>query len=150
MKYLRGGGILLISAAMLLALFSCGKKGPPFLPTMKTPVTVKLFKGEWEDGIVALKGKAVSPKGNRRSLRSIKGCMVYHAWHPLDNPPCGGCPIKFSGFYKTDGEVITGQNFLCRVPGIRQKGIHFFKVRLIDRNDILGPPSNRLKLIVND
>lgn len=140
-------------AIFLVIIFSCGgcgRKGPPFVPVMEVTSWVEELQGEIKDGVLVLRGR-LSPVPDRDGTVShFRGCAVYHVRYPQDNPPCEGCPIKFSGYEEIGAEVIKDGKFRCEIPAIKRKGVHFFKVGLIGPKGAVGPLSNRAKLIIND
>ncbi|MCJ7686014.1 MAG: hypothetical protein MUO68_17160 [Desulfobacteraceae bacterium] len=142
---------LFLLAALLVALMAllpnCGKKGPPFLTESKLSLRVNQLKGEWENGRVLLKGYV---RDENEEISSVTGCKVYHAWYPMDNPPCEGCPIEMAGFKEIKEKVVSGDRFNCEVPDVEKKGIHFFEVRLMGRDGAVGPPSDKVKLRIDD
>ena len=134
-------------AVLMVLLPNCGKKGPPFLTESKLSLRVDQLKGEWKNGLVLLKGYV---QGEDKIISSVTGCRVYHAWYPTDNPPCEGCPIEMSDFKKINEKIISGDRFSCEIPGVEKKGIHFFEVRLMGKDEVLGPPSGKAKLRIDD
>ena len=144
------GRFLVIFGLVFLVLLACGKKGPPFLPERNIPLKVQQLTGEWKNGTVFLKGKVAAFRGQNRDRSEVKGCRVYHAWYALEKPPCEGCPVDYSGYREINDEVLRGEGFLCELSVNTKKGIHFFEVRLIGRNGVIGPSSNRLKLTIDD
>jgi len=139
---------LAVFAAALMALLpACGKKGPPFLPEKKLLLRVDQVEGKWRDGRAFLEGYV---GGGEEQISGVTGCRVYHAWYPADNPPCEGCPIEMSGFKEINEKIISGDRFSCDVPGVEKKGIWFFEVRLIGRSGAVGPPSDRIKLKIEN
>jgi len=143
-------GILLVTlGVILLALVTCGKKAPPFLPERVMPLRVAKLKAGWEKGAVVLRGSVVGPQGRSREGGDVIGCRVYHARYPKKDAPCEECPIEYGGFKVIKGEVITEKEFYCPVPGIDTKGIHFFEVRLIGTDGAVGAPSTRAKLTID-
>ncbi len=133
-----------------LALVSCGKKGPPFLPKTNTPLKVEQLKGQWTNEAVLLQGNIPALKGQKKDRPGVTGCRVYHVRYSLKNPPCEGCPIKYSGFQEIRGKILAKEDFLCEILLEKKKGIHFFEVRLMGPKGAVGPPSNRVKLIIED
>ena len=127
-------------------LTACGKKGPPFLPKKDIPSSVRDLTAEWKNGIVLLKGK-VGAFGER-TIPHIKGCRIYHARYPLEKPPCEGCPIDYMGYRETNDVVLRGEEFSCELAMSKERGIHFFEVRLTGKSGAVGPPSNRTELII--
>jgi predicted small lipoprotein YifL len=140
----------MILGSVFLALMSCGKKGPPFLPKTDMPLKVEQLKGQWTNEAVLLQGSIPALKGQKRGSPGVTGCRVYHAWYSLKNAPCEGCPIKYSGFQEIRGKILAEEEFLCEVFVEKKQGIHFFEVRLLDPKGEVGPPSNRVKLIIED
>jgi hypothetical protein len=139
---------LLLFGVFFLALPACGMKGPPFLPKGRALFEVQQLTGEWEDGEVYLKGHVVPPRGSEKNTTDVLSCRIYHARYDLEDPPCEDCPIEYNMFKDIKTEVMTGNNFHCRVPWIKEKGVHFFKVRLLGPKEVLGPPSNEVKLTI--
>ena len=134
-------------AALMALLSNCGKKGPPFLTQSKLSLRVDQLKGERENGRVLLKGYV---RGEDEVISSVTGCRVYSAWYPMDNPPCEGCPIEMKGFKEIKEKVVSGDRFNCEVLDVEKKGIHFFEVRLMGRGGAVGPPSDKVKLQIED
>jgi len=93
---------------------------------------------------LALKGLI---QGDSASRSFITGCRVYYVWYPLDEPPCEGCPIDMASFRDISDQIIKNDQFECRLPAFKQKGICFVMVRLMEKEGLLGPESNRIKLI---
>jgi predicted small lipoprotein YifL len=133
--------------AILLALFSaCGKKGPPFLPEKKLAARVEGLTAKWVDGTIRLEG---SIEGNDKGL-GITGCTVYHAWYPLEEPPCEGCPVEMVVVTEGVQTTITKDRFACDIPVTETKGVWFLDVRLTGSHSAVGPPSERITLRVED
>lgn len=133
-------------AALMAFVPNCGKKGRPFLTRSKLSLRVDQLKGEWENGRVLLKGYV---RGDNKVISRVTGCRVYHARYPMDNPPCEGCPIEMTGFKEIREKVVSGDRFKCEVPGVGNRGIHFFQVRLVGRDRAVGPPSDKAKLRID-
>ncbi len=148
MKQCRLKAIIIL--AVLLASVACGKKGPPFLPKPVISKRVEQLKAERENENAVLKGQIVEAKDQEKNTSYVVGCRVYHAFFTLENPPCQGCPIEYQAYNDIEEEVITEDEFSCMVRGIKKKGIHFFKVRLIGPQGEMGKFSNRAKLIIED
>ena len=125
---------------------ACGKKGPPLLPKKDIPFSVQDLTAEWKNGIVLFKGK-VEAFGERTGLH-IQGCRIYHARYPLEKPPCEGCPIDYRGYREKKDVVLKGEKFFCELAMNKERGIHFFEVRLIGKRGTVGPPSNRIKVTI--
>jgi len=142
--------VLILLWAILLAPVACGKKGPPFLAKKVISKRVEQLNAEWRNGGVVLKGQIVEPKDQEKDGSNVTGCIVYHALFALEKPPCEGCPIEYRTYKNIEEEVIAREGFSCRVPEMKKRGIHFFKVRLIGQNGEIGPSSNRAKLIIDD
>ena len=124
----------------------CGKKAPPFLPQKEDfRVKVDQLEGAWEDRSVILKGVVI--QGDDESSPLITGCRVYYVWHPLDRPPCEGCPVEMTRFRVITSKMINDNQFKCRMPAFKQKGICFIMVRITEKEGRLGPASDRIKLI---
>ena len=143
-----------MSSFLLFGVFfcalACGKKGPPFLPHREFSVRVFDLKGEWVRGDFFLKGNIKGPMGQKKAVDVVKGCRVYYARYPFENPPCDGCPVTYHGYHEFGREVITPDGFLCKVPGTLKGQIHFFKVHLIGPDDSVGPSSNRVQVAVKE
>ena len=138
-------GLLVFLAVVLMIFSGCGRKGPPFLSEQKDlTVRVDQLEGAWKDKFLVLKGLI---QGDDTSLALITGCRVYYAWYSLDRPPCEGCPIDMTNFRDITDQIIRDDQFECRLPAFKQKGICFVMVRIMDKEGRLGPASDRIKLI---
>ncbi len=135
---------------IFFVLLACGKKGPPFIPEREITLLVEQLNAEWKEGAFYLTGTVVDVQDNAENATDITGCRVYHAWYPLHNPPCEGCPIDYGTFNEIRGEFITREGFSCKIKGTEKRGLHFFKVCLIDRKGESGPYSDEAKLIIED
>ena len=133
---------------ILLASASCGKKAPPFLPKKEFSAKVVNLRGERVNGYIFLKGDVNGLEGPKEAMEQVRGCRVYYAQYPLKDPPCDGCPIEYHGHHTFGPEVITEEGFFCRVPGKIKGQIYFFKVDLIGPDETVGPPSERVKVVV--
>ncbi len=143
--------LLIIPFLFLVILFagtSCGKKTPPFLPKKEFSAKVANLRGEWVKGNILLKGDISGLKKPKRALGQIKGARVYYGQYPLKTPPCDGCPIEYHGDHEFGAEVITEEGFFCKVPVEKKGQIIFLKVHLFGPEGAMGPPSNRVKVIV--
>jgi hypothetical protein len=137
----------LLFLAILLALSSCGKKGPPFLPRKSFPARVVDLRAEWSEGYVLLKGNIAGLKGPSKAAEQVKGCRVFFAQYPLGRPPCEGCPIEYQGSRAFGEGVVTEEGFSCKLPAKVKGQIYFFEVRLVGPEGAVGPPSDMVKVI---
>ena len=138
-------GLLVFPAVVLMIFFGCGRKGPPFISEQKDlTVRVDQLEGAWKDKSLELKGLV---QGDDTSLVLITGCRVYYVWYSLDRPPCEGCPIEMKNFRDITDQIISDEQFECRLPAFKQKGICFIMVRIMEKGGHLGPASSRIKLI---
>ncbi len=134
----------------LVTVTSCGRKGPPFISQKDFKWGVVHLTGEGIGGQFHLTGDLQGP-GNLKEARAlIKGCRIYYAEYPGDNPPCPDCPIEYQGYYGFGHEVVTEKGFSCKVPGKRKGRIYFFKVYLFGPEGSTGPPSNSLQIALTD
>jgi len=139
--------LFLLVSAVLMALFpACGKKGPPFLPDKKLAAKVDGLSGKWVDGRIRLEGTIEG--GDMGS--EIAGCAIYHAWYPEDHPPCEGCPIEMRAFTDTVETTVSGDCFTCDISVAEKKGIWFFEVRLTGSRGAVGPPSERIRVKIEN
>jgi hypothetical protein len=132
---------------LLFAVNTCGKKDPPSLPKSVFPLKVLDLSGEAADDGVLLKGRILKEGKPEEAVPHVKGCRVYVARYSLENPPCEGCPLAYREVYGFGPEVMTDQGFMCRVPVRKAGQVYFFEVRLIGPEEVLGPPSNRVRVI---
>jgi len=140
---------LLLASVMIVSVYACGKKKPPFIPKTRFPFYVQLLKARIENGTVILKGYVIGPEAKKgENLPPVLGCRVYIASFGLDVPPCEGCPIEYRRYKEITG-VVSGKNFECPLPDITEKGIYFFQVHLTGPGNAMGPPSDRAKLVIN-
>jgi hypothetical protein len=134
----------LFLAFVLLFSAGCGVKGPPFIAQQKAlTVRVDQLEGAWKDKSLVLKGLV---QGDDASLALITGCRVYYVWYSLDRLPCEGCPIDMTNFRDITDQIISDDQFECRLPAFKQKGICFVMVRIMDKEGRLGPASGRIKM----
>lgn len=137
--------LLVFPAVVLMIFFGCGRKGPPFLSQEKdVTARVDQLEGVWKDRSLILKGVV---QGDDEALSLIAGCRVYYVWYSLDRPPCEGCPIDMTNFRDITDQIISDDQFECRLPAFKQKGICFVMVRIMEKEGRLGPASSRIKLI---
>jgi len=139
--------LIFVSAILISLSPACGKKAPPFVPEKKLTAKVDRLTGTWKNGEVRLEGY-IADDDKRRS--DVSGCRVYHAWYPAQHPPCEGCPIEMTGFKEITDARVSGDRFVCDIPGVEKKGLWFFEVRLIGGSGAVGPPSERIKLKIED
>jgi hypothetical protein len=130
---------------MLLISPSCGRKANPFLPHKSTNARVVDLKGAWQDGYVELKGVIVDSADPELE---VTGSRVHYAIYPAAEPPCDGCPIEFQGFHTYGTESVREGRFFCKIPGAVKGNIYYFEVQLAGEKDVLGPLSNRAKVVV--
>jgi hypothetical protein len=135
---------------VFLSLVACGKKGPPFLTERAMALRVDRLSATIEDGTFVLKGKVVSPSGQKEKLSDVLGCRVHYAWYDPKDPLCDGCPVEYQGFEEIKGAVVAEDRFHCRISRQKRMGTWFFEVRLMGPRQTIGPPSNRAKVIVVD
>jgi len=138
----------LLVMGILMGIAACGKKGPPFLPQKEFFVKVEDLEGEPVNGHIVLKGNISGHKGPAKITDAVKGSRVYYRQYPLESPPCDGCPIKYQSYHGFGSEVITEEGFRCKVPDTIKGQIYFLEVRLMGPGKTLGPPSNRVKVVV--
>jgi len=143
------GIILILLLAILLAPIACGKKGPPFLPAKYFSLQVAQLSVEWKKGGFRLKGEIVRPKNEIENPTNIKGCRVFYACYPVDDPPCENCPIEYSLLKEIEGQVVSEGRFLCEVLVKKKNGIYFFTVQLIGQKGEIGPYSDRAKFVID-
>jgi hypothetical protein len=130
---------------LLIFLAGCGRKSDPFLSVQKNvTIGVDQLRGAWMEQSLVLKGLV---RGDKTSRSLITGCRVYYVWYSLDQPPCEGCPIDMASFRDITDQIIKNDQLECRLPAFKQKGICFVMVRIMEKGGLLGPESNRIKLI---
>ena len=141
-------GLRLACLALVLLFLitpSCGKKGDPFLPQKTTSARVLDLKGAWKDGYIELTGGVQDPSGQELT---VTGSRIQYAVYPVAEAPCDGCPIEYQGFYTYGPEVVREGRFLCRIPGALKGNLYYFEVQLLGAKGVLGPPSDRAKVVV--
>jgi len=142
-----GGGIrralaCIVGVLLLLSPASCGRKGDPFLPQTSTNARVVDLKGVWQGGYIELKGGIADPDSR------VNGSRVHYAIYPVAEPPCDGCPIEFQGFHTYGSESVQEGRFFCKIPGAVKGNVYYFEVQLAGEKGVLGPHSNRVKVVV--
>ena len=135
----------LVLVLMVLILSSCGVKGDPFLAQKSTNIRVVDLKGAWQGGYIELKGGIVD---SADPDSEVTGARVHCAIYPVTEPPCDGCPIEFQGFHTYGTEAVQEGRFFCKIPGAVKGNIYYFEVQLAGEKGVLGPPSNRAKVMV--
>ena len=143
------GLILILLLAILSIPIACGKKRPPFLPERDLSLGVAQLSVEWIRGGFRLNGNLVGPQNEIEKPSNIKGCRVFYACYPVDDPPCENCPIEYTLLKEIEGQVISEGRFLCEVLVKKKDGIHFFTVRLIGQKGEIGPCSDRGKFVID-
>lgn len=138
--------LLVLLAVSFLFYGACGKKGPPFIAEKSFPLRVEALKGVADSGRIILAGAV---PGAKAGSLDVSGCTVYHVRYSLDAPPCEGCPVKLTKLKTVRGEVVSGDRFRCEIPEVNDPGIHFFRVRLRGGEEIEGPPSERIKVVIS-
>ena len=134
---------------ILSAAPSCGKKNPPSLPQEPFPLSVRDLGGEWVNGHILLKGNIRGPVKAKKDMALIEGCRVYYGIYPLENPPCPDCPIEYQGHQDFGPEIVSEEGFFLRMPVEKRERIYFLKVHLIGPESAVGPPSNKVRVVVN-
>jgi hypothetical protein len=140
----------LVPWALLLFLSvlcqGCGKKAPPFVPGNAVPPRVEGLKAREQGDQVLLTGTLV-PGGNRAMAKSAGlKVRVYSLRYSVEDAPCEGCPLPFEKYDEVKLDAVEGGRFQCTLPLEKKTGIHFFMVRLVDRNGNVGPASDTAKL----
>ena len=142
---------LLLCLTTAFFLGSCGKKGPPFVPK-KRPIALELkdITVSWVQDGVRFEGKVRGPGADK--LRRPHGLkiMIEHAWYGPGQAPCKSCPIVFTNKEVVSGTLGKGRSFSCSLPLPKRRGVHFFQIRVVGDNGVLGPVSERLQLVVTD
>lgn len=139
--------VWVLLAAVWIGLPGCGKKAPPFLPKNVFTARVANLKAVRQGDLVELKGTVVHVQDRTAKESGVATCRVFHIRYSLQSPPCEGCPIPFATYEEVKPEILEPANFRCTVPMKREDGIYFFMVRLVNRNGIVGPPSDRAKMV---
>ena len=103
------------------------------------------LEAEWQDSYVFLRGDI---QGLERDSENLRGCRVYFAQYPPDDAPCDTCPIEYQGYDSFGREVVQEKKFFCRIPVIERNQVYFFKAYLVGPKDVLGFPSNTVKVVV--
>jgi hypothetical protein len=100
----------------------------------------------WQEPFFLLRGDI---QGLEKDAENVKGCRVYFAEYPSDNPPCDGCPIEYQDYGSFGPEVVRENKLFCRISGMGRNHIYFFKVHLVGPKGVLGPSSDSVKVVVN-
>ena len=143
----KGAFVLVFFAGILVLLSGCGLKRSLSLPQKTIPLHVVGLSGQWKDGAAFLTGKITGGKGGDGSLYAVTGGRVLYAWYPLENPPCEGCPMDYTGYEEVGEEAVTEGAFRAHLQVRRRRGILYFVVRLTGPDNAVGPVSERAKLV---
>lgn len=136
---------------LCILVLSCGKKSEPFLPKSRLPFRVILLSAEKKHGVWTIQGEVTGKIGERGyKLSDIKGCKIYYSRFSLKNPPCESCPIYYGKIKKIEGSIVKDGHFFCELPWVKKKGIYYLKVRLIGTRNSIGPPSERVKIEIEE
>jgi predicted small lipoprotein YifL len=125
---------ILALGAMLLALWSCGKKGPPVAPRQLPPPQVVDLAAE-------LQGQTITLHWTQPMERAqAAGFRIYRAATALDNSACTDCPLLFQ---KTgEMEAMAGRR-AYRFSEVVKPGFRYtYKVRPYFTFGGQGPYSN--------
>jgi predicted small lipoprotein YifL len=136
---------LLVIAALLLSLPSCGRKGIPFLPQEGFDAKVTDLRASQEESSVLLGGNVLFPEN---TTHRVTGSRVYIAQYSSENPLCEGCPIEYQGYRSFGPDVIQDKRFYCRIPDIRRNQVYFFKAALVGPGGVQGPFSDFVRVTV--
>jgi hypothetical protein len=135
----------LVALGVLFLVPSCGKKAPPFLAHKNFAAQVSSLKAEGREGYILLKGNVPDAQG---SAGNLTGCRVYFAQYSPDDSPCDGCPIEYQGYHSFGPEVVKDGKFFCKLEEIAPGQVYFFRVSLVGPEEVLGPPSNDVRVDV--
>jgi hypothetical protein len=146
-RSLIGGRLLslVVALGLLLMVPSCGKKAPPFLAQKNFDGKVSSLNAEVREGYIFLKGNVLNAQGGAGNLA---GCRVYFAQYSPDDAPCDGCPIEYQGYHSFGPEVVKDGKFFCKIDEITPGQVYFFRVSLVGPKEVLGPPSNDVRVEV--
>jgi hypothetical protein len=133
-----------------MTMTSCGIKGPPVLPAPEMPFRVTSLTVDWGDNGFELKGIIQGTEGQMVKPSDLTGCRLYHAFFAPESPPCEGCPIDYKKMKRAEHKILSPDRFSCLISGKVDRGIHYFKIRLLGSNDEIGPFSDEVKIIVED
>ena len=130
------GLTVVLIAALLLSIPSCGKKGDPFLPRKDFDARVTDLKAEQQESSILLEGSVVL---SEIASNRVKGSRVYFAEYPAESPPCEGCPIEYQGYRSFGPEVIQdGRSFPVGL-GCQRNEVYFFRVVLVGPGESTVP-----------
>lgn len=138
--------MVFIASAIFLCLCGCGKKAPPFLPGKIFSGKVVNLQGDYQDGMIILKGEIKGQDETEKVETLVSGCRVYYVQYPLDNPPCTNCPIEYHDQQRFGAEVVTKEGFFCKIQDVQGERVYFLKVLLIGPDGSMGPPSERVEV----
>ena len=89
---------LLMTVALCVCLFSCGRKGPPVPRKAITPPPVQDLKAEIRGETILLTWSV--PKKDGIPLEGIKRFTVFAHTAHVSEPPCPGCPLSFKEIHE--------------------------------------------------
>ncbi len=136
---------------IMLAFFliCCGRKSPLSPPKHRLPLRVILPKVKKEKGIWVIEGE-IAGKIKEYKISDIIGCIVHYSRFSLKNPPCESCPIYLGEEKQIKGNVIKGKRFFLRLTWLKKEGIYYLRIRLVGKNNSIGPPSELIKIKVGE
>jgi len=139
----------LLAVVLVLFLICCGRKSPLSPPKHRLPLRLILPKVEKKAGVWVIKGE-ISGKIKEYKPSEISGCIVMYSRFSLENPPCESCPIYLGESKQIKEKVIKEGKFFLKVPWFKKKGIYYLRIRLVGRDNSIGPPSELIKIKVTE
>ncbi len=136
---------------IMLAFFliCCGRKSPLSPPAHRLPLRVILPKAEKREGVWIIEGEIVG-KIKEYKISDVIGCIVQYSRFSLKNPPCESCPIYLGEEKRIKADVIKGEKFFLKMPWLKKEGIYYMRIRLIGKDNSVGPPSQLIKILIKE
>lgn len=135
--------LIFLLAGIAVCSAGCGKKAPPVLRSSSFTAAVRNVTAGVEDGRVVLKGEIY---GKSQDIESVSGCLVDSAWYAPEEKPCQGCPLDYRRVETVEDVVAGPDGFSCSVAWNGEKGIHYFRIRLMGPGGKSGPPSTSVSI----
>jgi hypothetical protein len=135
--------LIFLLAGIAVCSVACGKKAPPIPRSPSFTAAVRNLTAGVEKGRVVLKGETC---GKSHDLKMVSGCLVETAWYGPEEKPCQGCPLDYRAEENVRDVVAGPDGFSCSVPWNGEKGIHYFRIRLMGPGGKSGPPSTSVSI----
>jgi uncharacterized protein len=141
----------ILSLILGIALWGCGKKGPPVALESVVPEPVKDLRGFVKDDGLFLTWSFPSSNMDGTRLRDLQGFKVFRQSRPLGSSSCPDCPVKLEPVEDIDlkyprGARLEGQRVWWQDYTIQLQNEYTYVVVAYNQYKTPSLDSNRVKL----